>query len=96
MILNNGASGIGFYFANDQIVAANRAYLQFASTYAPDIPAGAKSLKMIFADEATEVVAPAAADVEEEEVLYNMAGVQVDKNFKGFVINQKGVKRFNK
>ncbi len=96
MILNNGASGIGFYFANDQIVAANRAYLHIAPTLAPDPVAGTKSLKVVFAGTATEVVAPAAADVEEEEVLYNMAGVQVDKNFKGFVINQKGVKRFNK
>ena len=46
--------------------------------------------------EASEVVAPEVVETEEPEILFNMAGVQVDKNFKGFVVNQKGEKRFNR
>lgn len=96
MILNNGASGVGFYFANGKTVAANRAYLHIATDMAPDVEPGAKALRVVVNGEATEVVAPEVAETEEPEVLYNMAGIQVDKNFKGFVINQKGVKRFNR
>ena len=41
MILNN-VSGIGFYFANGQTVAANRAYLHIAKSLAPDAVGGAR------------------------------------------------------
>lgn len=62
------------------------------------VPSGgtAKKVSLVVDGEATEVVAPEVAEVDEEEVLFNMAGIQVDKNFKGMVINQKGVKRFNR
>lgn len=54
MILNNVGGKIGFYFANDQTVAANRAYLHIASTLAPD--ASESRMVMVFADdEATAV-----------------------------------------
>ena len=76
---------------SDVAIKSTRAYFSLTTT-----SAAAKSLKMIFGGEATNVDAPEVAETEEEEVLYNMAGVQVDKNFKGFVINQKGEKRFNK
>lgn len=57
----------------------------------------AKALRIVVdGDEATGVEAPAVAEVEEDEVLYNMAGLRVGKDYKGIVINQKGVKRFNK
>ncbi len=59
------------------------------------VPSGAKSLRIVDG-KVTEVIAPEVAETEEEEVLFNMAGIQVDKNFKGFVVNQKGEKRFNK
>ncbi len=73
-------------------IAAGKAYL------VADWASGgtAKSLRVVVDGETTEVTAPEVAETEEEEVLFNMAGIQVDKNFKGFVINQKGVKRFNK
>ncbi len=69
---------------------AGQAYLNVPSV------TPAKSLRVVVDGEASEVVAPEVADTEEDEVLYNMAGIQVDKNFKGIVINQKGVKRFNR
>ena len=54
MILNNVGGKIGFYFANGQTVAANRAYLHIASTLAPD--ASESRMVMVFADdEATAV-----------------------------------------
>ena len=45
---------------------------------------------------ATGVEAPVAAEAEEEEILYNTAGVRVGKDYKGIVINQKGEKRLQK
>ena len=80
----------GFYSLDaPTAVAAGKAYLNPGGVLA------SKSLR-IGGGDASEVVAPEVAETEEDEVLYNMAGIQVDKNFKGFVINQKGVKRFNR
>ena len=45
---------------------------------------------------ATGVEAPEVAEAEEEEILYNTAGVRVGKDYKGIVINQKGEKRLQK
>lgn len=57
----------------------------------------AKALRIVVdGDEATGVEAPAVSEVGEDEVLYNMAGLRVGKDYKGIVINKKGVKRFNK
>lgn len=64
-----------------------RAY--FAITAA----AGAKSLTFVVDGKATDVKAPAIAETEEPEVLFNVAGIQVGKDYKGVVINQKGEKR---
>lgn len=78
--------------ATSATMKAGQAYLNV-----PSVTPAAKSLRVVVdGDEATGVEAPAVAEVEEDEVLYNMAGIQVDKNFKGFVVNQKGVKRFNR
>ena len=71
-------------------IPEGKAYVEY------DTKAGSKALRVVIDGQATEVVAPEVAETEEEEVLFNMAGVQVDKNFKGFVINQKGEKRFNR
>ena len=53
MILNN-VDGIGFYFANGQTVAANRAYLHIASTLAPD-PVNNARMAMRFAGAITSI-----------------------------------------
>jgi|GEM_PF-6204540 len=96
MILNN-VSGIGFYFANGQTVAANRAYLHIATTLAPKaVGDGVKALTIIFGDDtATGVDAPVAAEAEEDGVYYNLNGQQVTKDYKGIVI-VNGKKFFNK
>lgn len=85
----NDAGDAQFFPTNAGSIAAGKAYL-------PITTSGAKSLKVVVNGEATGVEAPVVAENEEPEVLYNMAGIQVDKNFKGIVINQKGVKRFNR
>lgn len=82
----------GFYqLTEETTVPTGKAYLSSGV-----IPPSAKANFLPFEGTASEVIAPEVEETEEEEVLYNMAGVRVDKNFKGFVINQKGVKRFNR
>ena len=71
-------------------VPYGRAYLQASGVSLT------KSMRFVVDGEASEVVAPEVAEVEEDEVLYNMAGLRVGKDYKGIVINQKGVKLFNK
>ncbi|MBQ4379795.1 MAG: hypothetical protein II806_00785, partial [Bacteroidaceae bacterium] len=70
------------------------------------IPAGRAFLKLTHTNEAkvlrvvdgqaSDVTAPEVVETEEPEVLYNMAGIPVGKDFKGYVINQKGEKRLQK
>ena len=70
-------------------IAAGKAFLQ--------LPKGsAKALRVVFNGEATDVTAPEVVETEEPEVLYNMAGIPVGKDFKGYVINQKGEKRLQR
>ena len=63
------------------------------------LPSGIALVKVlnIVDDTATGVEAPEVIEAEEEEeVLYNTAGVRVGKDYKGIVINQKGEKRLQK
>ncbi len=82
------AYGFGFYNFTGDLVAGD-VYLAIPSS-------GVKMFNVVVDGTATGVEAPVAAEAEEEEILYNTAGVRVDKNYKGIVINQKGEKRFQK
>ena len=91
MILNNGTSGIGFYFANGQTVAANRAYLHFASEYAPEA-SSARPMNLVFED------MTGINSVKGEEFMvngsetYNLQGQRVAQPTKGlYIINGKKV-----
>ena len=75
---------------NGATIKPYRAYIQIA------VNSPAKALRFVVDGQATNVTTPEVAETEEEEILFNMAGIQVDKNFKGFVVNQKGEKRFNR
>ena len=55
MILNVVDEKIGFYFANGQTVAANRAYLHIATSLAPDAVGGGARMSMRFAGDITGV-----------------------------------------
>ena len=77
--------------SSEVTIPAGKAYVEYDTT-----SSGAKSLRVVIDGHATEVTAPAVAETEEPEILYNMAGIPVGKDFKGIVINQKGEKRFNK
>ncbi len=59
-------------------------------------PKTAKSLSVVFDGQASDVTAPEVVEAEEPEVLFNMAGIPVGKDFKGYVINQKGEKRLQR
>ena len=80
--------GFGFYNFKGTLDEGD-VYLEIPSS-------GVKMLNVVVDGTATGVEAPVAAEAEEEEILYNTAGVRVDKNYKGIVINQKGEKRFQK
>lgn len=86
MILNNGTSGVGFYFANNQTVAANRAYLHFASSYAPSADA---PMMLVFADDVVtgiNTVNGSAVKANGSEGVYNLSGQRVAKPTRGLYI----------
>ncbi len=68
MILNNVGGNVGFYFANGQTVAANRAYLHIATTLAPDAVGGARMTMRFAGDNITSVAnVEAAAEAKAKE-----------------------------
>ncbi len=86
-ILNNGASGIGFYRAAGQTVATNRAYIQI------DEATPVKEFISLpgFEDDADGIsLTPALSDGEGE--IYNLAGQRMNKMQKGInIVNGKKV-----
>ena len=85
-----------YVLSNNNIykVAAEPATINpYRAYFAITAAAGAKSLTFVVDGKATGVEAPAIAETEEPEVLFNLAGIQVGKDYKGIVINQKGEKR---
>ncbi|GEM_PF-4946776 len=82
----------GFYrLTTLTTVPVGKAYLS-ADAFTSEV----KAMYLPFDGTATGVEAPEVTEAEEEEILYNTAGVRVDKNYKGIVINQKGEKRLQK
>ncbi|MBO6012779.1 MAG: hypothetical protein J6P82_04600, partial [Bacteroidales bacterium] len=78
---------IGFYFAYDQDVATNRAYLHFASSLAP---AANAPMAIQFSDEVTGIEQVNAA--ESAAACFNLAGQRVAKATKGlYILNGKKV-----
>ena len=68
MILNVVDEKIGFYFANEQTVAANRAYLHIAKDMAPDPVLGARMAMRFAGDNITSVAnVEAAAEAKAKE-----------------------------
>ena len=84
------ANGFGFYYYTALLPAG---YI-FLDGAAPN--PGVKLFSVVADGTATGVETPEVAEAEEEEVLYNTAGVRVGKDYKGIVINQKGEKRLQK
>jgi hypothetical protein len=89
MILNNGTSGVGFYLAAGQIVAANRAYLHFDSSLAPDPSA---PMMMVFDGEATGISEIKTMRNAENEIFFDLQGRKVAQPAKGlYIVNGKKV-----
>ena len=89
MILNNVGGNIGFYFANGQTVAANRAYLHFNSSLAPDALA---PMMMVFDGEATGISEIKTMRNAENEIFFDLQGRKVAQPAKGlYIVNGKKV-----
>lgn len=93
MILNNINGNVGFYFANGQTVAANRAYLHISTTLAPDRTGANSRMVIMFGDDATgidSVVKMSGKSTTED--IYNLQGQRVDAPQKGlFIVNGKKI-----
>ncbi len=92
MILNKVGGNVGFYFANGQTVATNRAYLHIATTLAPD--AASARMAMVFGDETTGInaVQGSGVKVNGSEAVYNLNGQRVAQPTKGlYIVNGKKV-----
>lgn len=87
-ILNNIDDKIGFYRANNKIVARNRAYLQTTI----DAPANGR-LSIFFDDEAGEATGISEVkDVKAADAIFNLNGVRVKNMTKGlYIVNGKKV-----
>lgn len=88
MILNNVGGNIGFYFAADQTVATNRAYLHIDSGLAPTAES---RMVMVFADEATGISTVKEAGFMVDGY-YDLQGRRVTQPAKGlYIVNGKKV-----
>lgn len=86
-ILNVGSSGIGFYWANGQTVATNRAYLH--TTYNVHTP-GAR-LSIVFADETTGIKSIDNGQLMMDNY-YDLQGRRVAQPTKGlYIVNGKKI-----
>lgn len=90
-ILNAPSGTVGFYKANNQIVAANRAYLSLSDNPFPSTKSGAK-LNAIFSDGETTGINN--VNVNDNVKIFNLAGQQMKGAVKGIYI--KNGKKFVK
>ena len=90
MILNNIGGNVGFYFAAGQTVAANRAYLHFATTLAP---AAAARMTMIFEDDDVTGVNEVRSQKEDvRSEWFDLQGRKVAQPQKGlYIVNGRKV-----
>lgn len=83
-ILNNVGGVVGFYKANGQIVATNRAYLQ--------APVSASRLNFVFDDEEEVTGIKTINAVKNGEAIYNLNGQRVNKAKNGlYILNGRKV-----
>lgn len=81
-ILNNGASGLGFYRANGKMVAKNRAYIRIQNDESTNVK-GFIALPGFGDETAVEAVKAEAVD----GVIFNLAGQRVNSTQKGIFIH---------
>ena len=89
MILNNISGNVGFYLAAGQTVAANRAYLHFNSSLAPNASA---PMMMVFDGETTGISEMKTMRNAENEIFFDLQGRKVAQPAKGlYIVNGKKV-----
>ena len=91
-ILNNGASGIGFYKANAQTVAANRAYISILKTESASVK-GFIALPGFEEDDEDGIdTVNGEGFIMVNGPIYNLSGQRVNKAQKGlYIVNGKKV-----
>lgn len=86
-ILNVGTKGIGFYRANSQTVAANRAYMHVSNS-----ETGSMSRMAIVFDNQTTGIANLKAAADGDDAIYNLNGQRIEKATKGvYIIDGKKI-----
>ena len=91
----NDASEASFYILGAAtVVQAGKAYLSAYAVPATDHPT--KAIRIVFDDENATAIEAVATEAEADGVLYNVAGQQVGKDYKGIVIDKNGKKYLNK
>lgn len=86
-ILNVGTNGIGFYLANSQTVAANRAYMHVSNS-----ETGSMSRMAIVFDNQTTGIANLKAAADGDDAIYNLNGQRIEKATKGvYIIDGKKI-----
>ena len=89
MILNNVNGNVGFYFANNQMVATNRAYLHILTTLAPD--ASNARMQIVF-DSETSGIKSVNNALNESGNYFNLSGQRISEPAKGlYIVNGKKV-----
>lgn len=85
-VLSTGANGIGFYKANNTLVAAGKAYLPV------DNAGNAKALTLVFDGETTGISEVSAQKAAADNAYYTLSGVRVEKPVKDlYIVNGKKV-----
>lgn len=85
-VLSTGANGIGFYKADNTLVAAGKAYLPV------DNAGNAKALTLVFDGETTGISEVSAQKAAADNAYYTLSGVRVEKPVKGlYIVNGKKV-----
>ena len=90
MILNKIGGVTGFYFANGQTVAKNRAYLHILTTLAPD---AATPVRLVFDDDTvTSINEEISVQGAESNAIFDLQGRRVAQPVKGlYIVNGKKV-----
>lgn len=90
---NKEKSTVGMYILNKPtLVEGGKAYLNGEAVAANNV----KVLRFVFDDNTPTAIVSTREESETEGILYNVAGQQVDKDYKGIVIDKNGNKYFRK
>ena len=91
--------GLGFYKYTGSQLSPYRAWLpqnMVSKSNQEDLALGKKAIHLVFAKGTSGIFSPVIQEDNEEERLFNLSGMQVEKTTKGLVINRKKGKYIKK